>query len=113
MTTWPSTLPIYVLENGYQEQLPKNMVETEMESGPPKARRRFTKTFRRFQVTQIYDATQAATFEAFYIAQGVQSFDWVHPRTRAAMSFRFSGPPPSMQPYGGNYTRVAFGLLEI
>lgn len=116
MTTWPVTLPNFVLENGYQEAFPKNTVETEMEAGPTKARRRYTATFRRFSVMMNMDYTQSDTFETFYkvaCASGTLPFDWVHPRTQAPMSFRFTGPPPSYSPYGGQYVRVSFTLQEV
>lgn len=115
MAVWPTTLPQFVLESGYQEQLPKNAVETEMESGPPKVRRRFTQVFRKFSVSMIMDQAQAAVFEAFYLttcASGSIAFEWVHPRTRAAMTLRFTGSPPSYAPFGGNYVRVSFALIE-
>lgn len=116
MPTWPASLPTYVLENGYQEQLPKNVIETEMEGGPPKARRRYTTIFRKFQVSQILTQDQANVFENFYLstcASGTVEFEWVHPRTRAVMNFRFTQPQPVYQPFGGNYVRVTFGLLEV
>jgi hypothetical protein len=113
---WPASLPEYVLEGGYSEQLPRNTVETEMESGLPKVRRRFTKVFRKFQATMILDQSQAVVFEAFYFttcASGTIPFEWVHPRTRAPMSLRFTQPPPSFTPFGGHYVRVSFALLEV
>ena len=116
MPVWPANLPSYVLENGYNEQLPKSLAETEMESGAPKSRRRFSTVFRRFQCAMVMNASQAETFEIFYLsttASGGSAFDWVHPRTRAAMSMRFSNPPPSYQPFGGNYVRVSFALIEV
>lgn len=116
MPVWPTTLPDYVLENGYQEQFPKNTVETDMESGPIKIRRRFTKVFRKFQVAMVMTASQASTFEIFYYTtcgSGSVSFDWVHPRTRAAMTMRFTQPQPTFQPFGGNYVRVSFSLMEV
>jgi hypothetical protein len=116
MPSWPTTLPEYVLEGGYSEQLPKNTIETEMDAGPMKTRRRFTKVFRKFQVTMIMDPAQAGVFETFYLTtcgSGSVPFDWLHPRTRANMSFRFTQPPPQYQPFGGNYVRVAFSLMEV
>lgn len=116
MPVWPVTLPEYVLESGYNEQFPKNTVETEMESGPMKTRRRFTKIFRRFQVSMIMTPEQAATFEEFYFStcgSGTIAFDWLHPRTRDPMSMRFTNPPPVYQPMNGFYVRVAFNLMEV
>lgn len=116
MPVWPTNLPNYVLENGYNEQLPTNTVETEMETGPMKIRRRFTKVFRKFQVAMVMTADQADTFELFYLntcASGAVAFDWVHPRTRLPLSFRFIKPAPAYQPYGGNYVRVSFAIVEV
>lgn len=116
MPTWPVTLPEYVLEGGYGEQLPKNTVQSEMESGPMKVRRRFTQVYRQFQVAMIMTPEQAEIFEDFYLttcASGGISFDWVHPRTRAPMSMRFINPPPQFSPYNSGYVRVSFALLEV
>ena len=42
--TWPASLPQYVQEGGYQETLQDQTVESNMETGPAKIRRRFTKS---------------------------------------------------------------------
>lgn len=99
MDAWPTTLPQYVLEAGYQESIEDQTTETPMESGPAKVRRRFTVAFRRFTVTVQMDPTQAAVFEAFFLvtlAAGSLPFTWVHPRTRVAKTFRFRKPAPSI-----------------
>jgi hypothetical protein len=100
---WPGSLPQYVLEAGYQETLEDQIIETQMDAGVAKIRRRFTGAYRRFTVTVQMDATQAATFEAFYLTTlkgGSLPFDWVHPRTQAAKTFRFRRPPPTVTPIG-------------
>jgi hypothetical protein len=104
MPAWPASLPQYVLQQGYNEQLSDNLVETQMDAGPGKTRRRFTATVKQFGVTLEMDATQAATFEAFYettLKQGSIPFDWVHPRTRAALTFKFKKPAPRVSVRGG------------
>lgn len=103
-TIWPTTLPQYVLEAGYQEGLEDQSVETQMDAGPAKIRRRFTTVTRRFSVMVQMTPEQGAIFETFYLttlAGGTLPFDWVHPRTRAARTFRFRRPPPTVQVSGG------------
>jgi len=115
MNVWPASLPQYVLENGYQEQLPPNTVETEMETGTVKIRRRYTKVFRKFGVSIQMTEAEAAIFEEFYLltcASGTLPFSWAHPRTRAPMDFRFRRPPPVYQSIGGTYVRASFMIEE-
>lgn len=118
MPTWPTSLPQYVLEQGYNEQLPDQTVETQMDTGPVKVRRRFTVAPRRFGVVVVMDPDQIAVFEEFYgdtLAGGSLSFDWVHPRTRVSKTFRFRKPPPSINSLGngGLDMRVTFALETL
>lgn len=114
---WPGTLPQYVLEAGYQETLEDQTVESQMDTGPAKVRRRFTNSVRRFQVTIQCDQAQADTFETFYnttLAGGSLPFEWVHPRTRAVRTFRFKKPPPQVSVSGGGaIVRFTFALETV
>lgn len=97
MPSWPGSLPQFVLEQGYDETLPDQSIESQMETGPAKARRRFTTNVTKFQVQVAMDQTQASTFETFYsdtLEGGTLTFDWVHPITRVAKTFRFRKPVP-------------------
>lgn len=103
MPSWPVSLPAYVLEAGYSETLEDQTLETSMDTGPVKVRRRFTTGIRPFRFTIQMTAAQAATFETFYLTTlqgGSLSFDWVHPRTRVAKVFRFRKPPPQITSRG-------------
>lgn len=114
---WPVSLPQYVLEAGYQESLEDQLLETQMDAGVAKIRRRFTAPYRRFTVTVQMDATQMATFETFFLTTlkgGSLVFDWVHPRTQAAKTFRFRRPAPSVMPIGGStVVRVTMNLESL
>lgn len=113
---WPSTLPQYVLEQGYEEKLNDQTIETPMDVGPPKVRRRYTKQFRTFSLTVRLSPEQKATFESFWqdtLAGGSLPFDWVHPLTRDAMTFRFRAPAPKMGSVGGTDTMVSFTLQSV
>lgn len=115
--TWPTTLPQYVLEAGYQETLEDQTVESQMDTGPAKVRRRFTTSVRRFQVTIQCTEAQAVDFEDFYtvtLAGGSLPFEWVHPRTQVARTFRFKKPPPQVSVQGGgNTVRYSFALETV
>jgi phage-related protein len=113
--TWPTTVPQFVLESGYQEKYQDQVMESTMDAGPAKLRRRFTKSLRTFQVTLQMTATQAAAFETFWgttCKGGSLAFDWVHPRTQAAATYRFRNPAPQFSSVGGVAVRVSF-TLEI
>lgn len=96
MIVWPASLPQRVLAQGYAETFPKTAVRTQMDAGPDKVRRRFTAAVRDFEVSLRLTPAQAATLESFFdstTAGGALAFDWTHPRTGDAVSFRFKGAP--------------------
>lgn len=89
--TWPSTLPQKPLLSGLAEQTPNTAIRTSMETGPAKVRRRYTAGVRKFPVSFVLTAAQVATMDTFLqetIMSGALPFDWLHPRTGAAVSFR-------------------------
>lgn len=116
MPSWPASLPQFVQEQGYDESLPDQTVESPMDSGPPKSRRRFTTAFRPLRVTIWCTAEQAEDFEEFYMddcAAGSLSFTWVHPRTQQAATFRFRKPAPKPQPFGAGNVAYTFNLWQL
>jgi len=114
--SWPGGLPAYVLIDGFSEKLPQQALETEMEAGPPKIRRRFTTNWRQFQATIKVDGTGRALFDTFYretLGGGTLPFDWVHPATRAAATFRFRLPPPQIAAVTGDLYTISFAMEQI
>lgn len=114
--TWPSSLPAYMVEGGYQEKFQDQNVESQMDSGPAKIRRRFTKAIRYISCTLNLTASQVSDFETFWQTTckgGSIPFDWVHPRTRSATTFRFRNPAPSYSVYGGTNVAVSFTLEVV
>lgn len=92
---WPSTLPQLVLRDSYSEKPGDNTIETPVDAGPAKSRRRFTASVRRFGVSLKMTTAQMATFESFWegtLACGALPFAWVHPRTQAAATLIFRKP---------------------
>lgn len=101
--TWPGALPQYVERAGYIEGQPDLVLRTPLEVGPAKVRRRFTTAPRPFKLAVQLDGAQVQTFEDFArltIRGGEDAFDWVHPRTRQAATFRFR-KPFHLTPIGG------------
>ena len=96
MIVWPASLPQRVLAQGYAETFPDTVARAKMDAGPDKVRRRFTAAARDFEGSLRLTPAQAATLESFFhsdTAGGSLAFDWSHPRTGAAVSFRFKGAP--------------------
>lgn len=93
---WPSDLPQYVLQQGFSEQLGNAKIETQMEAGRPKTRRRYTAAPRQLSCVLACTAAQRASLITFYdttLKSGSLPFDWVDPVTQTTKSFLFRGPP--------------------
>ena len=112
MAAWPAALPQLSLLEGALEAPQDATIRSEMDVGPAKRRRRYTWSPRRFSVPLILTVAQVATLETFYVTTlggGVDAFDWLHPRTAAAVSFAFVGRY-QLLPIGAGYYQV---MLEL
>jgi len=93
--TWPNGLPQILLKDGYGEKPGENTIETPVDSGPAKSRRRGTARVRHITASLLLTASERSTFETFHdstLADGSLPFDWVHPLTQAAATFMFRKP---------------------
>ena len=118
MTTpaWPSSLPQFVQESGYSESLPKVLIESQNEAGPPRLRRRFTSNWREIQAAIFCTEAQRLIFENFHhttLADGVLPFTWVNPLTQAPKTFRFRLPEPTYRPLGGGNVIIQMNLWQL
>ena len=115
MPAWPSTLPQLVAAQGYQESPPDTTLRSEMDAGPAKVRRRFSAGVRPLSVQLDLTAAEVETLDDFYrgdLQDGALAFDWVHPRTQAAVALRFLRPP-AYRPLGSDAAWQAALQLEI
>ena len=98
---WPASLPARLLANpGATEQPPDVVLETQMDAGPPKARRRYTAGFRIVQGSLALTRAQYATLDDFYVNTlqgGALPFDWIHPITSAPVTVRFMPLPNGLR----------------
>ena len=112
---WPTSLPQRPLAQGYSERAAATVIRTAMEAGPPKVRRRYTAGIRRFELQLRLTPSEADTLDAFYddtMMGGSLPFDWQHPRTGAAVAYRFV-EPPAYTPAAGGQLWTASLRLEV
>ena len=110
--TWPAELPQLVLQSGFGETFGDGALRSSMDTGPAKSRPRFTAAPRPVTARQTLTDSQAEILDAFYhttLAMGALSFGWVHPRTQAVATLRFTAPP-RLQPAGGLYWTADYAL---
>lgn len=115
MPTWPSTLPQKPLVEGYAETFQSGQVRSEMDTGPPKVRRRFTATVNRFEMSFMMDSTQLDTLESFYetdLEGGVLQFDFPDPRGTGTKLLRFR-ERYTTSPRGSLFFTVACPFEEL
>jgi len=88
--TWPATLPAPVADTTAAYGAPGNVLESSMDAGGPKVRRRYTGAEIPFSCTLKLTQAQYATLEDFYYntLQQVLPFDWTDFRTGAAGTYR-------------------------
>lgn len=116
--TWPASLPDHLEAGSYRESPPDLTIRTNMEVGPPAVRRRSTAGVRPIQGTlAALTPAQVATLDDFYantLASGAIRFDWVNPRTQAAVTMRMTDPPEYRARQAARGTRYDAALkLEV
>lgn len=112
MASWPTSLPQIALGDDFQEVAEPAVVRSTVDVGPAKLRARYTAEVVRFQFSMIMTRTQVAALDAFYTATvnfGADAFDWIHQRTGAAASLRFTARP-SYSHVGGVYWRASLAF---
>lgn len=101
---WPAGLPQFVQEQGFSESLPDQTLESQMDTGPPKVRGRFTMNYRPMQASiRCTIRDQEKLFEHFYrdvLGGGALPFHWVNPTTQVLSLMRFKRPPPQKRVMG-------------
>jgi len=93
---WPEILPNGLLADGFSKQPQSNVIRTNMDAGPNKARRRYTAISEKYSGKQIFDKLELDVFQQFYhnvIADGVLRFMFKDPITEEEAEFRFTSEP--------------------
>jgi hypothetical protein len=116
MPAWPVSLPQYFDAGSWNEEPPDLLLETPMDAGPPKVRRRFTAGVRPINGAMTLDVTQLATFEMFYettLLGGAVPFDWVRPSSRAACVMQFKKKGVTYRDLEAGYTVVNMQMYVL
>jgi hypothetical protein len=93
---WPATLPPRPLADGYSLKFGNGAVRTNMDSGPPKVRKRFTAAVEPVGMVFRLTRAQVAILRAFYrddCAYGAIPFQLVEPITGETRRFNFVEAP--------------------
>lgn len=96
MATWPASLPQLPNSSGFKDEAIDQAVRTKMDTGPGKARRRYTSTRSKVAVSLWITVAQYTTLETFYnttLAGGTATFTWVNFIDSASATYRFTQPP--------------------
>ena len=104
MPSWPSQF--CPLINTLQESPPDNTINSSMDRGPAKIRRRTTANIRPISFRLFLKPDQVDILDSFYIQDtfsGVEEFDFVHPRTHVHVTARFTAPPSYQERSGTGY----------
>lgn len=91
---WPAGLPDCA--ETWEEVDQPTTVRTQMQSGPPKVRRRFTRTLRQVRVGFTMNHAQAMQLRDFFeldLQGGVNEHTFRHPFRDALENFRFMEAP--------------------
>lgn len=97
MAVWPVTLPQVVSWQGYARRIQDTRIRSQVASGPPKVRSRFTARVDQQDLPVVYfTKAQWVLLDTFYtttLDNGTDPFDWTDPITGTTKSFRFVSPP--------------------
>lgn len=99
MSDWPASLP-QIPFSGLKEVRQSGTLRSEMDTGAPKQRKRFTAAVRNVDVPMVFTQAQRQTFDTFFITtlgEGALPFTWtmdsVDEGTGTSISYRFTKPP--------------------
>jgi hypothetical protein len=94
---WPPGISEAFTSDAFSESPQEVTIRTDMDTGPPKVRRRFLNPVRTYECNIVLrNAAEYAELRDFYyvICQGgTDTILMAHPITGVATSFRFASPP--------------------
>lgn len=91
-------------------------IQSEMEIGPSKVRRRSTKTYETWMMTLHFSAQQVEEFIDFWdtdLGGGVATFTWEHPITDVTKTVRFVGGMPDFSMLRGGEAQDRYYMARI
>lgn len=104
--SWPVGLQQLLSEANFGLTIGDTLLRSEMDVGPQKVRRRFTKPVNTFSGSINLTIAEYSTFYTFFnttLNGGAITFDFPHPITQVLTEFRFKGSPRINSLGGGNF----------
>lgn len=97
---WPTSLPPPLVSGATIGPAFDNVLETSMENGPSKSRRRFTRVPKKLTLSLSLSSDQIDTLDDFRenVLQEVLPFDWVDPVSGETNTYVIINPRPSSVP---------------
>ena len=114
--TWPASLPVPTDESLNYAPLVEPVITTQMETGAPKRRRRFTAVPETFNCTLILTREQIAILQTFVITtlKDVLPFDWKDFRSGTPATYVFQKRPGyNLVAVGANLWKVPLELMKV
>lgn len=96
MAVYPASLPQYPLVQGFTDERQSGSIRSNMDTGAPKTRKRFTAVVRKLTWPTILTGTQRAIFDTFFITtinEGATSFTINDPASTGTITVKFINPP--------------------
>lgn len=115
MVDWPESFPQLVPSDSYSETLMGGFITTQMISGPPRRRRRFTRTRRAMQMSAIMKQEQLDQFIDYYnlsLGGGTQTITLPYPTDPDNSAEWMITQDPTINPVGWEVYRVTLQLEE-
>ena len=114
MAVWPATLQQKLNTESFSEKFGETLLRSDMDIGPAKVRRRFTKGVDEISCSINLDFDEYDDFSVFFkttVNGGATPFTFIHPISGLTVSVRFK-EPPTISPLGGRKFRVSM-LWEV
>ena len=108
--SWPSQLQSVLNRDSFSISIGDTVIRSDMEVGPQKFRRRFTKGVDVFSATIWLSRSEYTILYNFYnttLNGGTLPFTFPHPITEVATDFRFKAPP-KISPVGADTFQASF-----
>ena len=117
MTAWPSTLPQSQFV-GVTEQDADAVLRTDMDTGPPSRRNKYTAHIMNVSTEIVLTGAQKKVFDTFYretLKNGSLSFTWDSPTDDSAVTYAFKSPVrwTMTGPHSDSDRRVWRGTMEL
>jgi hypothetical protein len=104
---WPVSLQEKLSEQGFGIQHGDTTLRSDMDIGPAKVRRRFTRGIDKLSCSIWLTTSEYSTFRYFYdttLNGGVNRFEFNHPITGTLTEFRFADNPKYSSLGGGHFS---------